>query len=142
MPGLGGDGLLLRGLDEEVAAAFVDLAGPDADYPLIHLELRHLGGALARGDAAHGALDRLDGTFLLYAVGVPVTAQVAQAIVETLDRMRARMAPFSTGATALEFAERQPDVSPSLPPATVERLAAIRRTYDPEGLLVGNHLVG
>jgi len=144
LPGLGGDGVLLGPLDEAAIAAYVALAGPDAPVPLIHLELRHLGGALARGDAGHGALDRLEGAFLLYGVGVPVTPEVGAAVLATLDGARERMAPYAASSpprSLLSFDERSPGIRASFPADVADRLVRVKAAYDPDGLLVGNHVV-
>ena len=38
--------------------------------PLLSVEVRHLGGAIARPSAAHGALSHFDDEYLMFAVGI------------------------------------------------------------------------
>jgi hypothetical protein len=142
LPGIG-DGLLLSALTPEVVDAFVDLAGPDADVPLIHLEIRALGGALARGGAGDGAASEsaaAGAAALVYGVGLPMTPAVGAAIGATLDAVIARLSPWAAG-TALTFAERQPGLRASFAPAAADRLAAVVAATDPDGRFTANHVV-
>src|SRR5215207_4315288 len=59
-----GDGFLVHELDVDAIAGLID----DID-PLGVLELRLLGGALARAPRGHGALAKLDGAFQVFAAG-------------------------------------------------------------------------
>ena len=59
VPGFG-DGLMIAELPEAAVDAFVEVAGEAAPFPLATVELRHLGGALARPHAIawRAVLDR------------------------------------------------------------------------------------
>jgi FAD/FMN-containing dehydrogenase len=140
LPGVG-DGLLLEALTPEAAAAYVEVAGPDVQIPLINLQLRHLGGALVVPPPGAGAASHVRGDFLLYGVGMAATPEMAGAVRATLDGIAERMRPYCAGGPPLTFAERQPGSRASFDGATADRLAAVKATYDPEGLLVGNHAV-
>ncbi len=132
-------GAPLDSLGDDALDAYVELAGPEADVPLIHLEIRHLGGALARGEASHGALDSLDSPYLLGAVG-PVPVPEARAGVEaTFAAIGERMAPWASERTLLGFAEQGGGWERSFPAADAERLAALRDELDPDRLIVSNH---
>ena len=64
--------------------------------PLGVLELRLLGGALARAPRGHGALAKLDGAFAVFAGGAAVDAAPATAaIAERLEELRERLAPWT-----------------------------------------------
>lgn len=134
-----GAGILLRELDQGAVEAYVDLAGPDVDVPLAQLELRHLGGALARSDPAHGALDVAGAPFLLWGVGAAFTREDRVAVDATLATVSDRMAAFSAEHSLLGFAEQQPDLGASFPPVVAERLNQVKAAYDPDGLILGNH---
>ncbi len=132
-------GLPLDELGDDALAACVELAGPEADVPLIHLELRHLGGVLARGDRSHGALDAIDSPYLLDAIG-PVPAPEARAGVEaTFAAISDRMRPWTSDRTLLGFAEQDAGWRRSFPAAAADRLAAVRGAYDPDRLIISNH---
>lgn len=132
-------GAPLDSLGDDALDAYVELAGPEADVPLIHLEIRHLGGALARGDASHGALDSLDSPYLLGAVG-PVPVPEARAGVEaTFAAITGRMAPWTSERTLLGFAEQEDGWEGSFPADAAARLAALRDELDPDRLILANH---
>lgn len=138
VPG-GGAGYLLETLDEDAIDAYVEIAGPDTDVPLIHLELRRLGGALDRSDPAHGALDIAGADYLLYGVGAVMSPEVGEAIKALFSRIEERMAPWTADHALLAFAEQRPDLSSCFPAATAERLERLKSERDPDGLILANH---
>jgi hypothetical protein len=82
-----GDGALLDVVPGGAIDALVAVSG--ADTPLLSVELRHLGGAVARTGEGHGALATLEGDFALFAVGI---APHAAAVVDPHDLFRANHA--------------------------------------------------
>jgi hypothetical protein len=68
VPGAG-DGMLTGPLPADAIDALVRAAGPDAAFPLTTVELRHLGGELARPRPENGALACLNADYLLFAGG-------------------------------------------------------------------------
>ncbi len=140
VPGLGHH-CLLRDLPDEAIDAFARMAGPDSGSPLLLAELRHLGGAFARPAENGGALSQLDAGFALYGVGMPMTPELGQAIETRLDRLQDALAPWQAAGGYFNFAERPCDVDAILPPETCARLAEVKRRWDPDGRIVGNHAV-
>jgi FAD/FMN-containing dehydrogenase len=138
VPG-GGAGLLLETLDEDAIDAYVELAGPDTDVPLIFLELRRLGGALDRSDPAHGALDTAGADYLLYGVGAVMSPEVGEAIKALFGRVEERMAPWTAEHSLLAFAEQRSDLRGCFPDAVAERLERIKAERDPAGLILASH---
>jgi FAD/FMN-containing dehydrogenase len=67
---------------------------------------------------------------------------VVEATRPALAAIWARLTPHVTGAYAnfLESATED-DVAAIYPPETYERLAAVKRRYDPDNLFAGNHNV-
>ena len=123
------------------SGAYLELAGPDAETPLVYLELRHLGGALAESSPDHGAADRIDAAFLVYGIGLPTSPELNGEIRAAHASVKERLAPWTAGTTLLSFAEQQSGTRGSFPTATADRLAAIKARFDPDGLLIGNHAV-
>lgn len=141
VPGLGHH-TVLRELTPAGIEALVEVAGPESQSPLLGVELRHLGGALARREPGHGALAVLDGDYLLYAVGIPVNPEVGRAVQERLDAVVDAVSPWSTGGTYLNFADQPGSASnTAFDPETYTRLQAIKAAVDPDGLLLANHPV-
>jgi FAD/FMN-containing dehydrogenase len=137
-----GHGVLLDTFTSEAADAYVELAGPGVQSPLISLELRHLGGALRTKTPDPGAAGSVQADALVYGVGVPVTPDVGMAIRTTLDAVSERLAPWlAARGTLLTFDEHGRGLRGSFPSEVADRLASIVGVYDPDGLFVSNHLV-
>jgi hypothetical protein len=140
VPGLGHH-RVLNELPDEALDAFVDAAGPDSDSPLLLAELRHLSGALARPAQSGGALDKLDGEFVMLGVGMLMDPAMRDPITAQLDKMADTMKPWAADRGYFNYAERPCDVEALLPAATCERLAHVKRSWDPDDLILANHSV-
>ncbi len=120
--------------------AFLALAGPGVDTPLVSVEIRHLGGALRNADPDPGAAGTLDAEGLFYSTA-PVTSPQAEAAILAAQREVAeRVAPFSGArSTILTFDEERP-LRDAFAPEVADRLQAISEERDPAGLFVANHV--
>lgn len=129
----------LRELDEDTADELVHLAGPDSTCPLQLVELRQLGGALARSPQVPNAVGKRDANFLLYLSGNAGTNTVPEYGQLILDRM----APWSTGGSLPNFlgtADTTPErVRAAYTPEDYRRLVRAKRAYDPENLFRITH---
>jgi hypothetical protein len=105
---------------------------------LLSLEVRHLGGALARVPDGAGVLGRLRGRFLVFAVGLPMEPQVEWEIRERVDAVQEALRPWEAGAAYLNFTERSADPARFSPPSDVTRLRAVKRRYDAGDVIRGN----
>jgi FAD/FMN-containing dehydrogenase len=140
VPGLGHH-RALRELSDEAIDAFVDVAGPDSGTPLLLTELRQLGGALGRPDPDGGALSHLDAGWVMYGVGMVMGPEMAEAVSGGLDRMHEAMEPWGADGGYFNFADRPCDSDAILPPDVCSRLAEVKRRWDPDERIVGNHTV-
>jgi hypothetical protein len=120
--------------------ALVEAVGPGSGSGLVSVEVRHDGGAAGRGGEGHGAMDRMPGSFLLFGVGVVPEPAAAGPTAEWLGAMSAAMAPWDVGRY-LNFTGEEVDAGAAFDAATVERLRAAKRAYDPEDLFHANHPV-
>ena len=132
---------MLRELAPGTVDALVEAAGPGSGSPLLAVALRHLGGALGTAPDGAGALDRLDGEYAMYGVGVPMAPGMAPAIAAHLDRVVEAVEPWSTGGDYLNLADRPCDSSRAFPEATYKRLKEIRAQVDPAGMFLASHPV-
>jgi FAD/FMN-containing dehydrogenase len=132
---------LLGELPDDAIDALLALAGPDVDSPLLALDLRHLGGALAAGGAEHGALDRIDAAYALFAVGIPMGPELATALPLHLDTLERAVQPWDAGREYLNFAERPVAPGRLFADAAYRRLQQVRASYDPHGRFVANHRI-
>jgi hypothetical protein len=134
-----GDGRLFRTFPSEAIDALLAVAGPGTDSPLLTLEVRHIGGAARRPAAGHGALAVLDGDYMSFGAGIPMTPELGVAIQARIDALDHVLAPWSADTTYLNVVEHPADSSSFYPPETYARLRAAKRTYDPDELFLANH---
>jgi len=132
---------VLRELSDEAIDAWVGAVGPGSGTPLLLSELRQLGGALGRPDPDGGALSHLDAGWVMYGVGMVMSPQMGEAVSAGLDRMHEAMEPWAAEGAYFNFADRACDTDAILPPEVCSRLAAVKRRWDPDGRLFGNHAV-
>jgi FAD/FMN-containing dehydrogenase len=140
VPGLGHH-RVINELPDEAIDAFYEAAGPESGSPLLLAELRHLGGALARPDEDGGALNKLDGEFVMFGIGMLMDPAMKDPIAGQLDRMSDAMDPWAAEGGYYNYAERACDVDAILPEATCRRLAQVKRSWDPDDLIRANHSV-
>ncbi|MEU7897107.1 FAD-binding oxidoreductase [Nonomuraea sp. NPDC049152] len=94
--------------------------------PLISVQVRHLGGALARpSDSAAG---QLDDPYLLYLFGRPGVEDRQREIIDGGRRPYTFLSPGESAADAF-------------PATTLERLRDIKRRHDPDGVFRSNYPV-
>ncbi|HEV2858004.1 MAG TPA: FAD-binding oxidoreductase [Solirubrobacterales bacterium] len=140
VPGLGHH-RVLRELPDEAIDAFVGMAGPDSGTPLLLTEIRQMGGALKRPDPEGGALSHLDADWVMLGIGMPMTPELGEVIEGQLDRFDDVMEPWAGDGGYFNFAERPCDSDEILPPDVCSRLADVKRRWDPDSRIVGNHAI-
>ncbi len=119
----------LRDLDAAGVDAFLAAAVPAADHGLL-VELRHLGGALARPPEVPNAIDHRDAAFCLMALTPAGADPHARKLL-----MKA-VAPWATGGVYVNFLsgpDAVADIHRAHTPPTRARLRAVRRAHDPAG---------
>jgi hypothetical protein len=127
-------GTLLTGLPDGLIDALLAVAGPGVDTALAMVELRLMGGALARPATIPNAVAGRDGAFALTvvapappplaAVAPLVTAQVVEAV-----------APWATGSSLVNFHHGDPH-SPWAP-EVLDRLRRLKAEVDPRDVFGG-----
>lgn len=122
-----------QGVDDLVAAA-----GPGSGSPLAMVELRHMGGALARRSPGAGARATLPGTIVMFALGVPEDGASATTNRAYLDAVDRALLPYRAGDYP-NFVERPADASAFFDEDTWARLRLVKALYDPGDLFKGNH---
>jgi hypothetical protein len=134
-----GDGMLLDDLTPAAVRALVEAAGPSSGSPLLSVELRQLGGALATPPAEHGALAKIGAQFALFSVGMVMSAEAAAAIEAHMERVATAMDPWDAGRRYLNFTESVTDAAAFFPEGTLRRLREVKHSYDPDNLFQANH---
>lgn len=135
-------GLLLRELPETAIDSFVACAGDGSGSPLVSVDLRHLGGAVARRPRHAGALGHFDAGFTLQAVGVtPDPATEAKVEAHAL-LVQHTMAPWAADLHYANFDEVAAGGRARFhDPATLNRLRSIKDHVDPDNLFTCGHPV-
>ncbi|MGH2859259.1 MAG: FAD-binding oxidoreductase [Solirubrobacteraceae bacterium] len=136
-----GDGMLLRALPAEAIEALLAVAGDGVQTPLLSVELRQLGGELARSRPEHGALAAIRSPYTLYAVGIAPTAEAVAAIESELERIEAAMAPWAANEALLNFADTRRDPATLWSEHVHRRLRHVKERFDPQDLIRANHPV-
>ena len=136
-----GDGAMLAGFPAAAIDALLQVAGPDADTPLESVEVRHLGGALARPATGGGAQPRIDAGYLMYAVGSTPTPDLATEVLGHAQAVKDALAPWHAGYDYYDLVETPAAASAVLPPASYQRLQKIKETYDPDQVIISAHPV-
>jgi hypothetical protein len=133
-----GDGMLLDELPPAAIDAFVAVAGPRSGSPLVSVELRHMGGALAQASSEQGAVGSFDVAFALFAVGGAADAELAAAVKAHLRLIRGVMAPWIAARTFLNFTGRLTDPRSHYEPAAYPKLREVKAAYDPDDVIRSN----
>ncbi len=131
----------LRELSDEAIDTWVATVGPGSGTPLLLSELRQLGGALGRPDQNGGALTHLDAGWVMYGIGMVMSREMGEAVSAGLDRMTEAMEPWAADGGYFNFSDRPCDTDAILPADVCARLAEVKRQWDPEGRIFGNHAV-
>ena len=140
VPGLGHHATL-KELPDEALDALVQVAGPETDSPLLLAEIRHVGGALARAPEHAGALDKLDAEYVALGIGMLMDPAMKDPIDAQLDRMVDALGTWRADGGYFNYAERPCDVDAILPEETCKRLAHVKHSWDPDGMILANHQV-
>jgi len=128
---------VLRELTAATVDALLDVAGPDRDWPSV-VELRQLGGALARPPAHGNAVPYRDAAFSLFMVG-QAGQDGAAPVQERHDRLVDALSPWRHGPFLPFVGVGEADqLADAYDPATYQRLRAAKSTYDPRNLFRGN----
>jgi hypothetical protein len=136
-----GDGALLADFPAAAIDALVAVAGPDADTLLASVEVRHLGGALARPAAGGGAQPSIDAGYLVFAAGATPTPDLVGAVRAQAQAVKDTLAPWHAGYDYYNFDETPAAVSAVLPRASYRRLQEIKAAYDPDQAIISVHPV-
>ena len=136
-----GDGALLADAPAGAIDALLALVGPDADTPLLSVELRHLGGALGRDAADGGAQTSIDASYLMYAVGITPTAELGDGVREHVQAVKDALSAWRAGYDYYNFVETPADAEAVLPRTSYQRLQDVKAMYDPDEAIVSAHPV-
>ena len=136
-----GDGAFLADFPAAAIDALITVAGPDADTPLASIEVRHLGGALARPAPDGGAQANIDATYAMFAGGFTPTPELAATVRGYAQAVKDALAAWHASYDYYNFEETPAPASAVLPPASYHRLRKIKASYDPGQAIISAHPV-
>lgn len=122
---------LLTGLDEGLATEPID--------PLITIQIRHLGGALA--EPGTGASGPLAEPYLLQMLGVGSKPDLARASRAAQARIAERFGAVVAGPKPYTLLTPEETAADAFPEPTLARLRELKRSRDPHGVFRANHPV-
>jgi hypothetical protein len=131
------EGLMLADLPEAAVGELVRTAGAGSNSPLLSLEVRHLGGALAR--PSDSALGSLRGRFAVLGVGFTPDHETEERVRAHCATVRTALQPWDAGYGYLNFTNRRTSPSYFFAPGSVSRLLAVKQRYDAEDVIRSNH---
>jgi hypothetical protein len=134
-------GRLLRELPAEVVDNLLAMAGPDVDVPLIMVELRLLGGALARQPKVPNAVSGREGAYSLFVLG-PVAPGLEEVVPAVGGSVFESVLPWLTGTAQLNFlgdAHTGDAVGTAWTPEVHRRLMEVKERVDPDNLFCYGH---
>ena len=123
---------LLAELPAEAVDALLGVAGAGSGSSLIIVEIRRLGGAVARPGAHPSAVSHRDAPYTLLGIGVAAPPVVDATVAQTAALLEA-MQPWSTGGLLPNFGGGGPL---AYSPADLARLRSLMETHDPGRMLV------
>jgi len=138
VPGAG-DGLMIDQLPGAAIDALVQAAGPGAAFPLLSVEIRHLGGEFARARPGNGALASIDAGYALYAVGMTPVPELIPPVTAQVETVKNALASWAARQMYLNFAETQHPAAPFWTEQAYQRLRRIKANADPADMIRANH---
>lgn len=138
VPGIG-DHSLIRELDDALIDRMYELLGPDSGSPLLQAELRQLGGAVAQPASNAGALSHLASDWAMYAVGMPMTPELGEAVGGYHAKLKSDLADWHDDGSYLNFTDARASAEDIFDAETASRLAEVKRKWDPDGRITANH---
>ncbi|HEU5473773.1 MAG TPA: NmrA family NAD(P)-binding protein [Actinophytocola sp.] len=129
---------LLSGLDDAAITALLDAVQDGPDFVLDVVQVRHLGGAFARASAADGPAGAITEPYMLAALAVPATPEVAVRIQQTFAAVTRAMSTWLTGRTPFNFLGADVDPTRAITGAALTRLSAVKAATDPDGVIRSN----
>ena len=128
---------MLTSLNDDVTETLLD----GSLAPLLALQLRHTGGALAQAGPGAGPHGSITEPYLLYAFGLPLSPELAAGITTKLNDYSAKLGDNVTGRKPFTFLAGGESASAAFDQPTIERLRQIKRDRDPANVFRSNYPV-
>jgi FAD/FMN-containing dehydrogenase len=137
VPGKGEHHVAMATLPAEAIDAFVAANGADSGSDILTAEIRHIGGAIARRDASHGAA-HIDAEYISFAASMAASPDMAEKAGHDLANLDDALAPYQSARKYLNFTEVASKPGEFFEKSTLDRLRAVKAQVDPEGIFRSN----
>jgi FAD/FMN-containing dehydrogenase len=107
--------------------------------PLAGVEIRHWGGAMGRTSADAGPIGHRHVPFSVVAVAPFTDPASRHAVESTMDDLAARLRPYATGGTFLNFLTDPSRTHTAYTSEDYQRLLEVKRVWDPDNFFNLNH---
>jgi hypothetical protein len=135
-----GDGTFLSDFPAGAIDALVEVAGADSGSPLLSVEVRHCGGAIAAGHS-DGAQSKIDAEYMVFGVGLTPTPEIGEAVASHCRVLLDTLAPWTAEYGYYNLAETPAGADEVLPADSYARLREIKAKYDPADVIISAHPV-
>jgi FAD binding domain/Berberine and berberine like len=108
-----------------------------AGLPLMFIEVRHAGGAIARLDASASAYSSREALFNLVSIGLSPSPEVYAGLKGHTDRLKLELSQYLTGSVYLNFldgAEARRRTKQAYAPEVFRRLQDLKLKFDPQNV--------
>jgi FAD/FMN-containing dehydrogenase len=132
-------GRMLSGIDREFVGTLLGFAGADNQFPFVAVELRAFGSAQATDVPGGSAVGGRGAKGSLNLVGAPNPDLFGAVIPGAANALLGAVAPWISPENNVNFAsgfESVEEYRGAWPAATFERLAEVKKKYDPNGVFV------
>ena len=132
-------GRMLGAVDQDFATALLDFAGADKQFPFVSGEIRVFGAAQATDVPGGSAVGGRGARGALTLVGVPDPELFDTVIPGAAAALFGALASWLSPENNVNFANGFATVEQyhaAWPPATFDRLAGVKKKFDPKGLFV------
>jgi hypothetical protein len=105
--------------------------------PLMFIEVRHAGGAIARLDASASAYSNRQSLLNLVCIGLGLSPEVYHGLQQHTDKMKMELSPYLTGSVYPNFMdgpEARRRTKDAYSPEVYQRLQRLKEKYDPQNV--------
>lgn len=131
-------GQLLSGLDDLAIDDLVAIASDPTTLPLMMVQIRGLGGAMAEDAGSNGAVRAVPEPFALFAMGLDLGPGMRDAVSAAFGELDAVVERLTNGRRLPNFGGDHQDANDGYDLATLERLREVKRRRDPNGTIRSN----
>jgi hypothetical protein len=128
---------VLGSFPAEAAQVLLEQAGAASASPQVLVEVRQMGGAVARPGTHESAFPSRDAAYSLLVVGIPEIPGTQEHAMGLLDAM----APWGGGHRLPNFSFEAERLAEAYPEVTLRRLRQARRAYDPDRVIAIGHVL-